>query len=49
MFEIAQNITKFRVVAISLVFTINPRMNILNVNLCITKTNVFLIEDYICL
>ena len=48
MFEVAQNITKFRVVANSLVFTMNHRINILNENLCITKTNVFLIEDYIC-
>ena len=43
MFEIAQNITKLRVIANSLVFTANPRMNILNAKLCITKTNVFLL------
>ena len=41
MFEIAQNITNLCVVANSLVFTTNPRMNILNVKLCITKPNVF--------
>ena len=41
MFEIAQNITKIRVVANSLVFTTNPRMDILNVKLCITKTTFF--------
>ena len=41
MFEIVYNITKLRVVANSLIFTTNPRMNILNVKLCITKTNVF--------
>ena len=38
MFEIAQNITKLRVVANSIIFTTNP---ILYVKLCITKTNVF--------
>ena len=32
MFENVQNITKLHVVANSLVFTSNPRMNILNVN-----------------
>ena len=41
MFEIAQIITTLRVVANSLIFTTNPRMNILNVKLRITKTNVF--------
>ena len=44
MFEIAQNITKLRVVANSLLFTMNSRMNILNVKLCITKTNVYLLR-----
>ena len=46
MFEIAQNITKLRVVANSLVFTMNP---ILNVKLCITKTNVFIMRLYMLL
>ena len=41
MFEIAQNITKLRIVANSLVFTTNP---ILNVKLCITKTNIFVMR-----
>ena len=41
MFEIAQNITKLRVDANSIIFTINP---ILNVKLCITKTNVFVMR-----
>ena len=41
MFEIAQNITKLRVVANSILFTTNP---ILNVKLCITKTNVFVMR-----
>ena len=41
MFEIAQNMTKLRVVANSLIFTTNP---ILNVKLCITKTNVFVMR-----
>ena len=41
MFEIAQNITKLRVVANSIIFTTNP---ILNVKLCITKTNVFVMS-----
>ena len=41
MFEIAQNITKLRAVANSLVFTTNL---ILNVKLCITKTNVFVMR-----
>ena len=41
MFEIAQNITKLSVVANSLIFTTNP---ILNVKLCITKTNVFVMR-----
>ena len=41
MFEIAQNITKLRVVANSIIFTTNP---ILNVKLCITKTNVFVMR-----
>ena len=44
IFEIAQNITKLRIVENSLIFTTNPRMNILNVKLCITKTNVFLLR-----
>ena len=44
MFEIAKNITKLRVVENSLIFTTNLRMNILNVKLCITKTNVFLLR-----
>ena len=46
--EFAQNITKLRVIANSLVCTTNPRMNILNVKLYIAKTNVF-IDVYICL
>ena len=37
IFEIAQNITKLRVFANYLIFTTNP---ILNVKLCIMKTNV---------
>ena len=41
MFEIAQNITKLRVVANSIIFTTNP---ILNMKLCITKTNVFVMR-----
>ena len=41
MFEIAQNITKLRVFANSIIFTMNP---ILNVKLCITKTNVFVMR-----
>ena len=41
MFEIAQNVTKLRVVANSIIFTTNP---ILNVTLCITKTNVFVMR-----
>ena len=41
MFEIAQNVTKLRVVANSLIFTRNA---ILNVKLCITKTNVFVMR-----
>ena len=41
MFEISQNITKLRVVANSVIFTTNP---ILNVKLCITKTNVFVMR-----
>ena len=41
MFEIAQNITKLRVVANSIIFTTNP---ILNVKLCITKTSVFVMR-----
>ena len=41
MFEIAQNITKLRVVANSIIFTTN---HILNVKLCITKTNVFVMR-----
>ena len=40
-FEIAQNITKLREVANSIIFTTNP---ILNVKLCITKTNVFVMR-----
>ena len=40
-FEIARNIRKLRIVANSLIFTTNPRMNILNVKLCITKINGF--------
>ena len=40
MFEIAQNITKLRVVANSIIFTTNS----LNVKLCITKTNVFVMR-----
>ena len=39
--EIAQNITKLRVVAHSIIFTTNPN---LNVNLCIMKTNVLVIK-----
>ena len=41
MFEIAQNITQLRVVANSIIFTTNP---ILNVQLCITKPNVFVMR-----
>ena len=41
MYEIAQNITKLRIVANSLVFTTNP---IFDVKLCITKTNVFVMR-----
>ena len=41
MFEIAEKMTKLRVVANSLIFTTN---SILNVKLCITKTNVFVIR-----
>ena len=41
MFEIAQNITKLRVVANTIIFTTNP---ILNVKLYITKTNVFVMR-----
>ena len=41
MFEIAQNITQLRVVANSLIFTANP---ILNLKLCITQTNVFVMR-----
>ena len=41
MFEIAQNVTKLRVVANSIIFTTN---SILNVKLCITKTNVFVMR-----
>ena len=41
MFEIAHNITKLRVVAHAIIFTTNP---ILNVILCITKTNVFVMR-----
>ena len=41
MFEIAQNITKLRVVAHSIIFTTNP---ILNEKLCVTKTNVFVMS-----
>ena len=41
MFEIAQNITKLRVVANSIIFTTNP---ILSVKLCFTKTNVFVMR-----
>ena len=41
IFEIAQNIKKLRIVANSLVFTTNPRKNILNVKLCIMKTIAF--------
>ena len=46
MFEIAQNITKLRVVANSLVFTTNPRMNILNLYY---EINFFLLEVYMLL
>ena len=41
IFEIAQNITKLRLVANSIIFTMNP---ILNVKLCFTKTNVFVMR-----
>ena len=41
MFEITQNITKLREVANAIIFTTNP---ILNVKLCITKTNVFVMR-----
>ena len=41
MLEIAHNITKLRVVANSKIFTTNP---ILNVNLRIMKTNVFVMR-----
>ena len=41
MFEIAQNITKLLVVANSIIFTKNL---ILNVKLCIMKTNVFVMR-----
>ena len=41
MFEIAQNITKLRVAANSLIFTTNP---ILNVKLCMTKKKVFVMR-----
>ena len=41
MFEIAQNITQLHEVANSIIFTTNP---ILNVKLCITKTNVFVMR-----
>ena len=41
MFEIAQNVTKLRIVVNSIIFTMNP---ILNVKLCITKTNVFVMR-----
>ena len=46
MFEIAQNITKLRVVANSIIFTTNP---ILDVKLFITKTNVFVMRLYMLL
>ena len=45
-FEIVQIITKLRVVAHSLVFTINPRMNILNVYY---ENKCFFIEVYMFL
>ena len=41
IFEIAQIITKLRVVANSIIFTTNP---ILNVKLYITKTNAFVMR-----
>ena len=41
MLEIAQNITKLRGVANSIIFTTNP---ILKVKLCIMKTNVFVMK-----
>ena len=41
MYEIVQNNTKLRVVANSIIFTMNP---ILNVKLCIMETNVFVMR-----
>ena len=41
MFEIALHITKLHIVENSIVFTTNP---ILNMKLCITKTNIFVMR-----